>query len=226
MREDRNNNRDNRNSESEPRRLHDLHHGNRSDRGNYTTNTHFNAGYDIGSNDPSSFNTREDHSHMSRQGRFQVGGATYSGEDFTRNRGSQDDNMYGMTYIPNDDHNSYRHYDPQADYSNSDYDDLRQKGRSRDRFGMPDERFGHDVNRRGNRDGEHLGRSSMGDHESYRRYEQNNRMYDNDYSTGFAGRNFTPGTEHFGEDSQYSQSERWQGENRRRDRYDDNRGNR
>ncbi|QCR22621.1 hypothetical protein [Pontibacter sp. SGAir0037] len=226
MRNEQNNSRDNRYDEREPRWLHEQRHGERSSRGNYRTNTHFNAGYDIGSNDPTSFNTSEDHSYTSQQGRFQPGGATYSGDDYTRNSRSQSDNMYGMSYVPNDDRNSSRHYDPRADYSNSDYDDMRQKGRSHDRYGMPDERFGHDVSRRGNQQDPYLGRSSRGDYESYRRYEQGNSMYDNDYSTGFAGRNHTEGRDHFGEDRYYSNLDRWNGETRRRDRYDNDRNSR
>lgn len=224
MRNDREMYRNRDDREEEPRWLHEQRHGNRSDRGNYTTNSHFNAGYDIGASDPSSFNTNEDHSHISSQGRFQAGGATYSGDNFTQNREFDGDNMYGVTYMPDDDHNSYRHYDARADYRNSDYGDFRQQGPSRERYGMPDERFSHDVSRRNGQENEYMGRSSMGDYESYRRYEQDNRMYDNDYSTGFAGRNHTPGRDHYGEDSHFSNLDRWQHENSTRDR--DNRNNR
>jgi hypothetical protein len=63
--------------------------------------------------------------------------------------------------------------------------------------------FGHEV-RRGDRDQdrERLTRGDRGDYESYRRYEQGNRMYDNDYTTGFAGRNYSD-RPHYGEDTQY-----------------------
>ncbi|WP_018478216.1 hypothetical protein [Pontibacter roseus] len=223
MRDNREENRDNRNRE--PRWVHGHHHGENSDRGNYTVDSNFNAGYGEQEDDfydTRSFNTNTDHGYTYPQGRYQVGGAQYSGEDYTRqNRGGQD-NPYGMTYVPNDDHNSDRHYDPRADYSNRDYDDLRERGRSRERRGMPDESFGHDVSR-GNRDqNSYLGHASMGDYESYRRYEHGNRMYDNDYSGGFAGRNHTEGRDHFGEDSSYSNLDRWnQGSERRHDRYED-----
>lgn len=144
---------------------------------------------------------------MYPQGRFQAGGAHYSGPDYTS--GSRSDNPYGMNYFPEDDHNSGRHYDPQADYSDRDYDDLRQQGRSDYRYGMADERFGHDVRRGGN---DNWARGSRGDEESYRRYEQGNRMYDNDYSTGFAGRNYARGEKHYGEGQYYSEMDRWQGQ--------------
>jgi hypothetical protein len=208
----------------EPQWLHGHHHGQNSDRGNYTSDSHFNRGY--GSNafsqwgDEASFNSNADQEQMYPQGRFQAGGAQYSGEDFARRGHSSPDNPYGMTYFNNDDHNSFRHYDARADYSDKDYSDLGNRRQSEYRYGMADERFGHDV-RRGD-DGGTWARGSLGDYESYQRYEKDNRMYDNDYSTGFAGRNFTEGKEHFGEDSRYSNLENWRGEsNQRRDRYDD-----
>ncbi|EJF11552.1 MULTISPECIES: hypothetical protein [Pontibacter] len=218
MRNNREGNRDNRNME--PRWAHGHHHGENSDRGNYTVDSHFNSGYGEQEDDyydTRTFNTNIDHEYGSRQGRFQPGGAQYSGEDFTsRNRRGQD-NPYGMSYVPNDDYNSGRHYDPQADYSDRDYDDMRRQGNSWMRTGMPDERFGHDVGR-GDRD--FRGHSSMGDYESYRRYEMGNRQYDNDYSGGFAGRNHTEGRDHFGEDSYYSNMDRW-GQNDRQRRSED-----
>lgn len=210
-------------SNRDPRWLHGHHHGENSDRGNYTVDSHFNRGYGAHENDfydDRSFNTNTDHGYGSRQGRFQPGGAQYSGEDYSaRQRGGQD-NPYGMSYVPNDDRNSGRHYDPQADYGNRDYDDLRRSGASRTRYGRYNESFGHDVGRRGGQgDRDFQGHSSMGDYESYRRYEMNNPAYDNDYSGGFAGRNHTEGREHFGEDSHYSNLDRWgqqQGNQRRR----------
>ncbi|SIT82353.1 hypothetical protein [Pontibacter indicus] len=219
MRNNREENRDDRNME--PRWAHTHHHGENSDRGNYTVDSRFNSGYGGQENDfydTRSFNTNIDHEFGSRQGRFQPGGAQYSGEDYTSSRGRRNDNPYGMSYMPNDDHNSGRHYDPRADYSSRDYDDLRQQGNSWTRSGMANERFGHDIGR-GDRDFQ--GHSSMGDYESYRRYEMNNRMYDNDYSGGFAGRNHTEGREHFGEDSHYSNLDRWGQENRPQRRSED-----
>ncbi|MFD3000996.1 hypothetical protein ACFS7Z_11525 [Pontibacter toksunensis] len=226
--ERRDNNRENYRDDRdrEPRPLHGHHHGQNSDRGNYARDSHFNRGY--GNNafsqwgDDSSFNGNADHSYMYPQGRFQAGGAQYSGEDFSDRSNSSSDNPYGMTYFKDDDHNSYRHYDSRADYSNSDYgdSDLGNNGRSDYRYGLADEKFGHDI-RRGGDDG-NWDRGSRGDYESYRRYEQGNRMYDNDYSGGFAGRNYTRGEDHYGEDSRYSNIERWRGEsNQRHDRYDD-----
>lgn len=202
--------------------LHTHHHGQNSDRGNYTVDTHFNRGYGTSRasqfGDNTSFNNNDDQWQMYAQGRFQAGGAQYSGEDYTRgNRGS--DNPYGMTYVPRDNHNSGRHYEPQADYSDRDYSDFRRQGQSGNRSGMADERFGHDV-RRGDNSGS-WARGQRGDYESYRRYEQGNRNYDNDYSGGFSGRNYTPGTEHYGEGSRYSQLDNRQdrGGNSDRERY-------
>jgi hypothetical protein len=210
----RNNREENREqSNREPRWAHNHHHGENSDRGNYTVDSRFNSGYGAHENDfydNRSFNTNTDHGYGSRQGRFQPGGAQYSGEDFAAQRRRRKDNPYGMSYIPNDDRNSDRHYDPQADYSNRDYDDLRRPGSSWTRSDRYDESFGHDVSRRRRRgDQGFQGHSSMGDYESYRRYEMNNPAYDNDYSGGFAGRNHTEGREHFGEDSHYSNLNRW-----------------
>jgi hypothetical protein len=225
MRNNREERRDDRNDNLEPRWLHGHHHGENSDRGNYTVDSHFNIGYGEQENDfydTRSFNTNTDHEYSSPQGRYQAGGAQYSGDDFTgRDRGGQD-NPYGMTYTPDDGYNSDRHYDPRADYSNRDYEDMRRQGRSRERYGMADEKFGHEVNRNDRDRGNYLGHSSMGDYESYRRYEMGNRMYDNDHGGGFAGRNFTEGRDHFGEDSTYSNLERWnQRSDQRHDRYED-----
>lgn len=222
MRNDRNDNRDDYNRNDEPRWLHEQDHGENSRRGNYRIDSNFNRGYggfDQGFRDETSFNTNVDQGYTTRQGRYQVGGANYMGEDFARN--SNIDNPYGMSYTSDDGYNSDRHYDRRADYSNRDYDDMREKSRPRERYGLADERFGHDVTRGGNR-GLHTGHSSPGDYESYRRYEHGNRMYDNDYSGGFAGRNFTKGRDHFGEDSHYSNQDRWNdGTDQRHDRYSD-----
>ncbi|MFD2245191.1 hypothetical protein [Pontibacter ruber] len=233
MRHDRNNNRDerNRNRDEEPRWLHEQRHGHNSDRGNYTIDSNFNLGYggaaDKDYGDQRTFNTNADQGYTYPQGRYQVGGAQYSGDDYTRNSRSSEDNPYGVTYVPQDRHNSYRHYEANADYSNKDYDDLRRKGRSHERYGMADERFGHDVRHGRDRQNEYMGHSSPGDYESYRRYEYGNRMYDNDYSGGFAGRNHTEGKPHFGEDTYYSNLERWQGQsNQRHDRTDRDRARR
>ncbi|OKL41690.1 hypothetical protein [Pontibacter flavimaris] len=193
--------------------LHGHHQGQNSDRGNYTTDSHFNRGYGVSADsqygDTRSFNSNADQWQMSPQGRFQSGGAHYSGQDYTRG-GSGSDNPYGMSYVPDDDYNSGRHYDPQADYSDRDFDELRRQGRSDYRYGMADERFGHDVRR-----GDHSGnwaRGQRGDYESYRRYEQGNRNYDNDYSGGFSGRNYTPGEQHYGEGNRYSDRDSRQGQ--------------
>ncbi|MDX5418597.1 MAG: hypothetical protein LPK07_02545 [Hymenobacteraceae bacterium] len=218
MRDER---RDNYRDEREPRWLHGHHSGQRSDRGNYNIDTHFNRGY--GSNaasqygDQASFNSNADQEQMYPQGRFQSGGAHYSGEDYAQGGSRGPGNQYGVTFI-GDEYNSGRHYDARADYSDRDYDDLRRQGRQDYRYGMADERFGHDV-RRGNDSG-NWARGSRGDYESYRRYEHNNPNYDNDYTTGFAGRNYTRGVDHYGEDSRYSNMERWRGESdQRHDRY-------
>ncbi|MCX2741793.1 hypothetical protein [Pontibacter anaerobius] len=193
--------------------LHGHHHGQNSDRGNYTVDTHFNRGYGDASDsqygDTRSFNTNADQSQMSPQGRFQSGGAHYSGPDYTRgNRGS--DNPYGMSYVPRDEYNSGRHYEARADYSDRNYDDLRRSGQSAYRYGMGDERFGHDV-RRGESRGNWT-RNSRGDFESFRRNEQGNPNYDNDYRGGFAGRNYARGERHYGEGQYYSDMDNWQGQ--------------
>lgn len=210
----------------EPRWLHGHHHGQNSDRGNYARDSHFNRGYGDNSfsqyGDDTSFNSNADHSQMYPQGRFQSGGAEYSGEDFTNRGNFSQDNPYGMTFIEDEDRNTHRQYDARGDYSNQDYSDraLGNTGSSDYRYGMADEKFGHDV-RRGGNDG-NWDRGSRGDYESYRRYEHGNRMYDNDYSTGFAGRNYARGEDHYGEGTHYSNLERWRGESdQRRDRYDD-----
>ena len=217
MRHDREEHRDerNRNRDEEPRWLHEQHHGHNSDRGNYTTDSNFNLGYggaaDKDYGDQRTFNTNADQGYAYPQGRYQPGGAQYSGEDYTSHRRNRKDNPYGVTYVPQDGHNSYRHYESRADYSNTDYDDLRRPGRPHER--IADERFGHDVSHGRDRKKAFLGHSSPGDYESYRRYEYDNPMYDNDYSGGFAGRNHTEGRPHFGEDTSYSNLDRWQGEN-------------
>ncbi|WP_299821405.1 hypothetical protein [uncultured Pontibacter sp.] len=200
--------------------LHGHHQGQNSDRGNYTVDTHFNRGY--GRNDfeqfgdNSSYNSSEDQQNIYREGRFGPGGAQYAGEDFSRNQSS--DNPYGMSYVPQNRYNSGRHYDGRADYSNRDYDSLRSNSEPRTRYRMADEKFGHDV-RRGD-DNDNWARGSRGDHESYRRYEEGNRNYDNDYSTGFSGRNYAKDATHYGEGSYYSNLDRWQSENdSQRERY-------
>lgn len=136
-----------------------------------------------------------------------------------------DDNPLGVTYTSNR-YNSGRHYDARADYSNKDYEHMRHNPRPTERYGMPDEKFGHDVGRRD--DDNYMGRYSRGDYESYRRYEEPNRRYDNDYRGGFNSRNYSDeGRPHYGEDTSYSNLERWQGRSdQRRDRYSDDRGNR
>ena len=221
--ERRDSNRERENTDTEPRWLHGHHHGQNSDRGNYPRDSHFNRGYGDNSfsqyGDDSSFNSNADQRQMSPQGRFQAGGASYSGNDYTRG-GSSPDNPYGMTYFQEDSHNSYRHYDPRADYSDQDYSGFGDNGPSRYRYGMADERFGHEV-RRGDNEG-NWARGARGDQESYRRYEQGNRNYDNDYTTGFAGRNYTEGATHYGEGSHYSSMDQRRDEsNQNRDRYED-----
>ncbi|WP_266205394.1 hypothetical protein [Pontibacter kalidii] len=216
MRDERNGNyrrQENYQEDRDARWLHDHHQGQNSDRGNYTVDTQFNRGY--GTNrasqygDTRSFNSNADQWQMYPEGRFQAGGAHYSGQDYARGS-SGSDNPYGMTYVPDDDHNSGRHYDPQADYSDRDYEDLRRQGQSDYRYGMADERFGHDV-RRGDNSGS-WARGQRGDYESFRRYEQGNRNYDNDYSGGFSGRNYARGEQHYGEGQRYSDMENRQGQ--------------
>ncbi|MBC5991365.1 hypothetical protein [Pontibacter cellulosilyticus] len=215
-RADRYEDRENRNRDTEARWLHEQDHGQNSDRGNYTIDTHFNRGY--GRNeysqygDTSSFNDNADYRQTSSEGRFGPGGARYTGEDYSRNQNSN--NPYGMSYIPSGRYNSGRHYDARADYSDQDYDDLRRNRAPQSSSRMPDERFGHDV--RSGSDNENWSRGSVGDYESYRRYEMGNRSYDNDYSGGFAGRNYTPGATHYGEGSYYSELDRWQHESQPR----------
>ncbi|HEY4650495.1 MAG TPA: hypothetical protein VIG72_03730 [Pontibacter sp.] len=211
--------------DTEARWLHRHHHGQSSDRGNYTVDSHFNRGrgeYDVDYLDDTSFNSNADQGYHYPEGRFQAGGAQYMGEDFTRSNRSSQDNQYGMTYIPDDARNSQRHYDARADYSNSDYSDLRHNREPRNRYGLADERFGHDVSR-GSRDS-YLGHSSRGDMESYRRYEQFDPRYDNDYSGGFAGRNYTEGTDHYGEGRYYSNLDRWSDRRDHGDNYGRNQG--
>lgn len=212
MRDDRRENLRNRDNEREPRWLHGHHHGLNSDRGNYTTDSHFNRGYgeptDRQYGDTRSFNSNSDYSQMAPQGRFQAGGAHYSGQDFTSGRSGRD-NPYGMSYYPNDEHNSGRHFEERADYSDRDYDDLRRQKPSGYRSGRPDERFGHDV-RRGERRGG-WARGHRGDYESFRRNEQGNPNYDNDYRGGFAGRNYAKGETHYGEGQHYSDMDNWEG---------------
>ncbi|WP_161887630.1 hypothetical protein [Pontibacter russatus] len=215
------------NSDSEPRWLHGHHHGQNSDRGNYPRDSHFNRGYGDNSfsqyGDDSSFSSNADQRQMSPQGRFRAGGAPYSGDDYTRGNSSPD-NPYGMTYFREDGHNSSRHYDSRADYRDRDYSAFGDNGHSHNRYGMADERFGHEVRRGENEGG--WARGSRGDFESYRRYEQGNRMYDDDYSAGFAGRNYTDGdTPHYGEGSHYSSMDRGREDSGQHgDRYDYMRG--
>jgi len=212
------------NRDREPRWLHGHHSGQQSDRGNYTIDSRFNRSYgDADKNylDPASFNSNADQRQMYPQGRFQPGGAQYSGEDYTERGRRGLGNAYGVTFI-DDAYNSGRHYDARADYSKGTYDDPRHPGQQDYRYGLADERFGHEV-RRGDNSGT-WARGSRSDYESYRRYEHDNPMYDNDYTTGPAGRNYAHGKAHYGEDSHYSNLERWQGESRqRRDRYDSDR---
>ncbi|TPE46035.1 hypothetical protein [Pontibacter mangrovi] len=207
--------------EDDARWLHGHHHGQNSDRGNYTVDSQFNRGYgnnaDSQYGDTRSFNSNADQQQMSPQGRFEAGGAHYAGPDYTQGR-SGSGNPYGMTYVPQEEHNSGRHYDARADYADRDYDELRQRGRSDYRYGMADERYGHDV-RRGDNSG-NWSRSARGDAESFRRSEYRNPNYDNDYSTGFAGRNYARGEKHYGEGQHYSEMDNWnQRENRRHDDY-------
>jgi hypothetical protein len=218
MRKNREDSRDYENME--PRWAHGHHHGENSDRGNYTVDSRFNSGYGAQENDyydSRSFNTNIDQGYESRQGRFQPGGAQYSGEDFAAHRHPGRANPYGMSYFQDDDYNSGRHYDPGASYRNRDYDELRHPGISRVRPDTYDERFGHEVSRRRDRDAQAFrGHSAIGDYESYRRYEMNNPAYDNDYSGGFAGRTHTEGRDHFGEDTTYSTMSDWSQDNRKR----------
>lgn len=206
-----------RNRDTEPRWLHSQQHGQNSDRGNYTIDTHFNAGY--GRNDydqfgdTSSFNEMNQARQMAPEGRFGPGGSRYTGEDFSGRR-RNDENPYGMSYIPSGRYNSGRHYDPRADYSDRDYEDLRRQGNPQGGGTRMDERFGHSV--RTDHDRDNWARGSVGDYESYRRYEMGNRSYDNDYSGGFAGRGYTEGAPHYGEGSYYSELSRWQHEAQQR----------
>ncbi|PRY15474.1 hypothetical protein CLV24_10295 [Pontibacter ummariensis] len=222
---DNDRNRNDRNRDMEPRWAHGHHHGQNSDRGNYVRDSHFNRGYGDNANsqygDTNSFNSNADQSQMYPQGRFQAGGATYAGDDYTRgNRGSfSEDNPFGMTYIGDEGLNAGKKYDPNVDYSDRDYDDLRQKGRPDYRYGLADERFGHDV-RRG-QDESNWSRGSRSDYESYRRYEHDNDMYDNDYSSSYGARNYSRDVPHYGEGQYYSNMERWDRDNRRFGRPDD-----
>ncbi|MCC9167499.1 hypothetical protein [Pontibacter harenae] len=228
MRNRQDNNQNDYNRNRDPRWLSDRHQGQNSDRGNYRIDSNFNRGYGDNADshylDDRSFNSHADHQHMHPQGRFQSGGAYYAGPDYTQGRESED-NPYGMSYVPSDSDISYNHYDPRADYSNIDRDERDQMPEPWGHMGLADERFGHDVRRGG--DDRNMGRYSRGDYESYRRYEHGNNMYDNDYRGGFADRNYNQDQAHYGEDSRYSNMERWNGRSdQRHDRYDQDRGDR
>ncbi|WP_242928336.1 hypothetical protein [Pontibacter vulgaris] len=214
MRHENVNYRDNR-EEREPRWLHEQEHGHNSSRGNYTTDSHFNLGYgrayDKDYGDQRNFNANAEQSSMYPEGRYQSGGATYSGEDFSSHRRPRRNNPLGVVYT-DDRYNSGRHYDARADYRNTDYEHLRHNAHPSERYRMADERFGHDVvHPRNRKDDLYLGHSSRGDFESYRRYEEGNPRYDSDYRGGFAGRNYSDqGRPHFGEDTSYGNQDRWQ----------------
>ncbi len=202
--------RDNR-REAEPRWLHGHHQGENSDRGNYTVDSHFNRSrgeYNEDYLDSNSFNSSDERRNLS-------GGAQYAGEDFIQSRRRNSGNMYGMSYTKDDGYNSGRHYDARADYRNSDYSDLRRQEEPRDFSRDRDEMFGHDIGRR-RRNDNYMGHSSIGDYESYRRHEYGNRNYDNDYSGGFAGRNYTPDSSQYGEDRSYNSQDRGRNNNRNR----------
>lgn len=213
--------------EEEPRWLNGQRHGENSDRGNYRIDSHFNRGrgeYDQDYLDNSSFNTNAAQRYTSPEDRYQVGGAQYAGQDFTQQRRRNSANMYGMSYTKDDGYNSGRHYDPRASYRNKDYSDLRNQNEPRDLSRERNERFGHEVSRDKRRD--YLGHASMGDYESYRRYEQNDPRYDNDYSGGFAGRNYSEGADHYGEGSYYSNLDRWRYESQNQQQEATSRGRR
>jgi hypothetical protein len=202
--ERRTNPRDDFNEGREPQWLHGHHHGQNSDRGNYTIDTHFNRGY----GDIDNSNTYPDRSEVSRSERLRPGGAYYDGDNYMK--GSREsENPYGMSYLRDDDFNSGRHYDSRADYSNRDYDNFRRHGEPNQNHRNTDERFGHDV--RSDRDTRNWARGSRGDYESYRRNEHRNPNYDNDYTTGFAGRNYARGYDHYGEGQTNSNLDRWEG---------------
>lgn len=104
---------------------------------------------------------------------YRPGGAQYTGHDYTGNRSSAR-NPFGMTFMPDDDYNSGRHYDSRADYGNTRYDSDRG---SRD-FGYHrrgDEIFGHDISRRGQEDFYHNQRQM--DYESDHRYNRPHNRY-------------------------------------------------
>lgn len=219
MRNRRNNDDRNQEPEADPRWLHEQQHGHNSTRGNYTVDSHFNRGYgeyDGDYLDRTSFNTNPDRSYNAPERYNPAGGAQYTGDDFIGRRRSRRDNMYGMNYIPDDGYNSGRHYDARANYKkNRDYEDLRRESEQRERRGWADERFGHEVGRRG-RNESFTGHTSPGDYESYRRYEMGNPSYDNDYSGGFAGRTYTEGSTHYGEGNYYSNLDQWRHEEQAR----------
>lgn len=213
MRYDREENRQH-NEEREPRWLHNHHQGYNSDRGNYTIDSHFNRsrgdmGYsDFGATDSFRPFSEEDQRYHRR--RMDHGGAHYAGDDYTSDR-KRTDNPYGMTFTPRDDYNSGRHYDARADYSDRDYDDIRRgSGREYSSAYDEDQNYGHDIRRGGGN--ENWARGSIGDYEGYRRHERRNPNYDNDYSGGSAGRNYSEGRPHYGEGRYNSELERWSGQ--------------
>jgi hypothetical protein len=198
-----------RGEEDDARWLHGHHQGYNSDRGNYTVDTHFNRGYGRSEyeqyGDKSSYNTNEAYRRMSDDGRFTPGGALYGGQDFTR-RGPEQNNPYGMTYIPSDNYNSGRHYDSRADYSDHNYDDLRNNQQVYRPDRLQDEGFGHDV--RSGRDNSNWARGSQGDYESYRRDHKGER----DNRQNFYGRNNSSDSSSFGGRGNAGDLDSWQGQ--------------
>jgi hypothetical protein len=190
----------------EPRWLHPHHQGQNSDRGNYTIDSHFNRSHGDMDNSQygSSYNFEDDERQDRMRRRSEPGGAHYAGNDYTRGR--REDNPYGMSFTPSGEYNSGRHYDPRADYSDNDYDDIRRSGRPYNSPYNESEQFGHDI-RRG--DNDNWARGSIGDYESYRRNERGDSNYDNDYSGGFADRNYSEQRPHYGEGQYNSEFDHW-----------------
>ncbi|MCJ8167371.1 hypothetical protein MKJ04_21195 [Pontibacter sp. E15-1] len=210
-------------NEREPRWLHGHHHGQNSDRGNYSPDSHFYRGYEDSPytqyRDDSRFNSNEDRRQMSPSGRFRPGGARYSGPDFTRGNAGAPDNPYNMSYPKRDGYNSSHHYDARADYSrrgNTDFG-MNLSGEENRRYGRGEERFGHEV-RRNNQD-DRWGRDSRRDFKSYSQNEAGYTNYDDDYTPGFAGRNYSEDAMQYGETRRFLS--RWDDRNRNTDDYDD-----
>ncbi|MDX5345943.1 MAG: hypothetical protein LPK19_01740, partial [Hymenobacteraceae bacterium] len=85
-------------------------------------------------------------------------------------RNYSNDNPYGVRYVDRTDYNSGRHFDPRADYSNSDYSRGRDSGRGGYNYGGSNRDFGHEVNY--NTEGFQNRSPYQADYESNQRYNR------------------------------------------------------